>query len=684
MAKSGTITKTIRTGYQLKLVWTIGSQSVANNTSTVTVKVQLVSTGASYTINSSATKSGSLTINGTKYTFTFSAALSGSQTKTLFTKTVTIAHSADGSKTCAFSTTCGINVTLGSTYYGNVTASGNGTFDTIPRATTPTLSASSVNMGSSITINMPRAADSFTHTLTYKFGNATGTIGSGLGTSKAWTVPLTLASQIPSGTSGTCTITCKTYNGSTLIGTKTVTFTAKVPASVVPTISSVAVADTNSAYATQFGSLVQNKSKAKFTITAAGAYGSTIKAYKTTIEGKSYTGATPTTAVLTGSGNVTATITVTDSRGRTAKTTKTFNRLAYSPPKITVLDAFRSDAEGAENYEGTNAKIIAAFSIAAVGNKNTSSYKIEYKLQSASSWTQLTSGSGYTYSNSIITDAIFGVDSSFDVRLTITDYFGSISKTVELPTAFTLLDFNASGKGLAFGKVSEQAEGIEFALKTFFSNAETPSSVKYLEAGQDLNDVMEAGFYAIPNTTVSGSLLNKPWEGTPTGSLLVMVEGNTNQRVQIMHKSSRAEGAIYERCIYQGTWGEWQTVHDGAGKILWTGGMYMTGGHVISFSEPASKQPSGIVLVFSEYYDGEVKNQSFASFFVPKQLIASHSGSGHCFRMCTSNLAYYATKYLYIRDDGITGHANNNLTGTGTCGISYTNNRFVLRYVIGV
>ena len=73
MAASGTIQAAIRTGYRLQIAWTVGSQSVANNTSSVTAKVQLVSTGSSYTINSSASKSGSLTINGTKYTFSFSA-----------------------------------------------------------------------------------------------------------------------------------------------------------------------------------------------------------------------------------------------------------------------------------------------------------------------------------------------------------------------------------------------------------------------------------------------------------------------------------------------------------------------------------------------------------------------------------------------------------------------------------
>ena len=95
MASSGTIQQAIRTGYRLQIAWSVGSQSVANNTSSVTAKVQLVSTGSSYTINSSASKSGSLTINGTKYTFNFTAALSGNQTKTLFTKTVTIPHNSD-------------------------------------------------------------------------------------------------------------------------------------------------------------------------------------------------------------------------------------------------------------------------------------------------------------------------------------------------------------------------------------------------------------------------------------------------------------------------------------------------------------------------------------------------------------------------------------------------------------
>ena len=682
MASSGTITKAIRTGYQMKIVWTVGSQSVANNTSSVTVKVQLVSTGSSYTINSSASKSGTLTINGTKYSFSFTAALSGNQTKTLYTKTVTIAHNADGSKTCAFASTIGINVTLSGTYYGNVTASGNGTFDTIPRATTPTLSASSVNMGASITINMPRASSSFDHTLTYKFGNATGTIGTDLGTSKAWTVPLSLASQIPSGTSGTCTVTCKTYNGSTLIGTKSVSFTAKVPTSVVPTISAVSMAETVSGLAAQFGAYVQGKSKVKITITAAGAYGSTIKTYKTTVDGKSYSGASPTTGTLS-SGSKTVTITVTDSRGRTAKTTRTLSVVAYSAPTISILTAVRALQDGTDNYEGQHGKIALAFSISPVGNKNSSAYTLEYKAKSASTWTEIQAGTGYSLTDTIITGAVFGVDSAYDIRVSVTDYFTTIRKTTEIPTAFTLLDFNASGRALAFGKVSELEEGVEFGLMAHFTHAETPSSVRYLTEGQDLNEVLEPGFYTIPTTAISGTLVNKPFTGTSTGSLIVLREGNGLQRAQIFHVASKANGAIYERSYYSGTWGEWQTVYNGGGKILWEGGMYMTASHKITLPEAISKQPSGIVLVFSRYDDGAVSEHNYNSFFVHKAFVAAKPGVGSAFRMNTVNFSVVATKYLYINDTTIAGNDSNDDTGTGS-GVTYNNKAYVLRYVIGV
>ena len=686
MAASGTIQKAIRTGYNIQVVWTVDSQSVENNTSTVTAKVQLVSTGSSYTINSSASKSGSLTINGTKYTFTFTAALSGSQTKTLYTKTVTVAHNADGTKTCAFSATAGINVTLGGTYYGNVTASGNGVFNTIARASSigSVTSSVSVNGTNAVTVAIDRKSSNFTHTVVFSFGSHSKTT-TGVGTSTSYVIPQSWLTAIPSATSGTAKVTVTTYSGSTKIGSAvSKNFTLTVPASVVPTISGVTIAETVAGINAQFGGFVQSKSKAKVTITAAGVYGSTIKTYKTTIDGKNYSGSAPTTGTLNTSGNRTMTITVTDSRGRTASTTKTVAVIAYTAPKITSFQGFRCLKDGTENYEGTYLSASVNFSISPVGEKNTAAYTVEYKMQSASAWTALTSGAVYALNDTIVSaSAPFGIDSSFDVRLSVTDFFTTVRSTFELPTAFTLLDFHAGGRALAFGKVCEVKEGVEFALPTIFSHAETPSSVTHLTDGQDLDTVLEPGFYTIPTTAISGTLINKPYTGTSTGNLIVLREGNGAQKAQIVHVASKPNGAIYERCYYSGAWGDWKTVYNGGGKILWEGAMYMTASHKIALAEAISKQPSGIVLVFSRY-DGEAASEhNYNSFFVHKAFVAAKPGVGSAFRMNTVNFSVVATKYLYINDTTIAGNDSNDDTGTGS-GVTYNNKAYVLRYVIGI
>lgn len=193
---------------------TQNSQSIANNTSSIMVKCYVTTSGGSY---NNYSPSGKCTINGTTYSFSHSIP---ANTKTLvYSKTVTVGHNTDGTKTVSASFT--FNTEL---YEGTIKASTSKKLTTIPRTTTPSLSASSVKPGGSITISMPRASSSFDHTLTYSCGKSSGTIGSNLGTSKTWTVPTSFITQNPNGNQ-TCTITCKTYSGSTYIGSKSVSFT---------------------------------------------------------------------------------------------------------------------------------------------------------------------------------------------------------------------------------------------------------------------------------------------------------------------------------------------------------------------------------------------------------------------------------------------------------------------------
>ena len=83
---------------------TPNSQSIANNTSNVTVRVNCSWTGGSYnkqTTNGVPNAGGWVTIDGTYYYFnsTFNDNRTSSGSKTLYTKTLDIKHGTDGTKT---------------------------------------------------------------------------------------------------------------------------------------------------------------------------------------------------------------------------------------------------------------------------------------------------------------------------------------------------------------------------------------------------------------------------------------------------------------------------------------------------------------------------------------------------------------------------------------------------------
>lgn len=460
MAKSGLIKNDFSNYYRIQIAWEITSQNIANNTSNVAVKVQLVSLNPNANIVSNTPKNGKLNINGVWYPFTFNTTLAGNQTKTLFTKTVTINHDSNGSKTCSLATECSINVTLSGVYVGTVKATGSGTFDTIPRATVPTLSNDKPTMGNTITITLSRASSEFTHTVKYAWGKDLVLIAKNVTTSTSWTIPLELANGVPNGLTGSGAIVCETYKGSILIGSERVPFSATVPTSVKPTITNITITEAATGLAEKIEAFVQGRSKLSVVVSANGVYGGTIKSYKTTVNGTVYTSGTFETETLLKSGQMDVTTTVTDSRGRSATLTRSINVLAYEIPSISSLSAYRVNETGEKNDEGTFCKVDLSFIISSLNDKNDKSYALDIQESGATEWIPLESGSVYAYNGSY-TDAngILNADKPYRVRLTVSDYFTSVTRVYEIPTAYTLLDVHSSCRGIAFGKVSE-IEGL--------------------------------------------------------------------------------------------------------------------------------------------------------------------------------------------------------------------------------
>lgn len=455
MAKSGSITTNESHGRSVKLSWSLSSQSVENNQSTLSWSI----TGAGSASGWVMTGGFKAIINGTTvYSTSTDTRIQLYNGTSVASGTTKITHNADGTKSFSLSIEAGVY-----TYAVSVTASGTHTLDTIPRAST--VSATNTNLNSASTITITRASSSFTHTLTYSFGSTTGTIVSKTtSTSVSWTPALTLANQIPNAVSGTCTITCDTYNGSTKIGSKTCTLTLTVPASVKPTMTSVTATRVDGDVPAAWAIYVQNKSKATVKINgAAGAYGSTISSYSISGGGYSSTASSFTTGFLTTSGTITFTAKVTDSRGRVSDAaTVSISVVAYSAPSFTSYLSQRATSAGTVNDDGTYIRGLISYSYASCSSKNTVTRATYYKKSSSSSWTNanksFSSGTAFTFGGGAIS-----TESSYDVKYTITDAFTTVTIIDMVSTASVLMDFKAGGKGIAIGKVSEKDKTLEIA-----------------------------------------------------------------------------------------------------------------------------------------------------------------------------------------------------------------------------
>lgn len=472
---SGSFTLSGSGNFSVVIYWSETYNESANTHNVSITKCQLKSSnwyGFTYYPN------GGLYINGTQVV-TFNSAL-GSHNCTIGSQNTgydivatsgysgppwtlsNIAGNTDGTKSVSISANFQCFTAAGNGGSGwSVNSSQTVTLHTIPRKSSVSMPATT--MGSAGTISVTRASSSFTHTITYSFGNTTGTIATkSSSTSISWTPPTSLAAQVPNSTSGTCTLTCSTYNGTTLIGTSSTTVTLYVPASIKPTLSSLTVTRVDGTVPSSWDIYVQYKSKATLTINgAAGASGSTITAYSITGGGVSSTQSSVTTGFLNTSGSITFTGKVRDSRGHWSdEATVTINVVAYASPRFNSYMTQRCTSAGTSSANGTYAKSKVSYTYWSCSGKNTITTAVAYKKSTDSSYTNagvtFTSGTEFTFG-----EGNLSVDYSYDIRFTLTDAFGTVTVIDSLSTASVLMDFKAGGTGLAVGKVSETDDCFE-------------------------------------------------------------------------------------------------------------------------------------------------------------------------------------------------------------------------------
>lgn len=236
-----------------------------------------------------------------------------------------------------------------------------------------------------------------------------------------------------------------------------------------------------------FGSLyLQGKSSIKLTVNGAkGIYGSTITTYSIKGGDYSYSGEsnTYTTDVLSKSGDITFTATITDSRGFTASKTVKVTIIAYTLPTLT-FETYRCDSSGTKDIiKGTYIYVKPTFTYCVITGNAIKTKSI--KINNTSKSTAFNSGQGYVFSG-------YALNTTHEVEVSITDNVGNTVTVIhDIDIGKVILNIPPHKNGVGWGRYCNK-EGefqIEYDLNIFG---------KILKNGEELPVFTKNGNYSVP------------------------------------------------------------------------------------------------------------------------------------------------------------------------------------------
>ncbi len=471
MASNGSFNTNSYDGRHVQFSWNVASQSVANNNTTINWSISAVG-GSSSWYRSNPT---SVYINGNcvYYNGTRVQQYKG----TIASGSYTIAHNSEGN--ASFSASVSSAIYSAST---NCNGSGSWSLPQIARAsqpsciTWPNTTENIGDIGSTITIHMNRHSDIFTHTVRYSFYDLNGTIATNVASNCTWTIPESFYSKMPNLNSSWGTIYADTYNGSTKIGTKSVKFTCNV-ANANPTIDKIDYYD-SSKKTTDITEdnqiIIRNNSNLEFKLTnlIALKYATLSKVEillngitkSATLSGSSVPSQVINFGIVNSSSNLTASISVIDSRG---------NKTSYSKD-ITIVDWVQPSAiincQRENNFYSTTHLTVDG-SISSINDKNVIKIQYQYKK---------TTDTNYSALNIIQdnTQTSFEIDNKFawDIRVIVSDLIGSTTYNSFVDKGIPIVYFDRSLSSMGvncFPKYNNSLEvnGVCFSGQVLYNSA---------------------------------------------------------------------------------------------------------------------------------------------------------------------------------------------------------------------
>lgn len=556
MASSGSFNTSGYSGRYLTFAWSVKSQDVANNRTTINWSLR--GAGGS-TTNWFMSGNFKVLINGQQVYFSSSRIQLYNGT-TVASGTFTINHNNDGTASFGAYAEAGI-------YYVAVNCSGSGSWSlpTIPRASQPSINtypnnSPNFNIGDKITIHMNRAASVFTHTVKFNYGSTSVTVATGVTNSCTFdtsTIANALYALIPNANTYSNTISVTTYNGSTNIGTKTCPYNAKV-VNANPTFNA-AYLDSNSTTAgvTENNQIiVRNKSTLTVNVTSAAAQKSaTLKTAKCVILGQtvsaniSGSSATLNIGTINTSQNTTAAVTVTDSRGNSTTKNLTIMVADWQAPSA-IITMHRHD----NYYSETDVNVDANYS--SVDGKNAITIQVRTQKQGTSSWSDY-----QTLEDNITSVLDLDNEYAWNIQVLLTDRLGgSTTYSAVLSRGMPIIYFDRIKSSTGFNCFPQYDQSVEIAGRLFVNNEDIVS--KFTGIGGVARSAPTSDW----NTACS------TLSGIYMGSSMANAPNNSSNWFFVLHMAHNAKYQrqvafdffsinIFTRRMDNGTWGAWEQVH---------------------------------------------------------------------------------------------------------------------------
>lgn len=460
MASSGSFNTTNYDGRYLTFAWSIASQSIENNTTTISWTLKGAGSAGSSWYNAGNFK---VVINGTTV-YQSSTRIKLYNGTLVSSGTFTMAHDQSGNKSFTASAEAGI-------YYVAVNCSGSGSWSLpqISRAATIT-AAPNFTDEENPTINYVNPAGNSVSTLQacISLTGATDNIQyrniPKTGTSYTFTLTTAERNSLRAAAANSNTLTVIFYvktviSGQTFYSTLSRTMTV---VNAAPTFTAVSYQDTNPTTVAITGNnqnIIQSKSVVSFTIGSISAlkYATLSRVSITinsetvnsTLSGSSVSDKVVSFGTINSSSSLAAKITVTDSRGNTSSANLNINMLAWQAPSAIITCARRNNY-----YTETDLKVNADYS--SLGGRNTISIQYQYKESSGSSWSAWT-----TIQDDVTTTVSLDNTKAWDIKVKVADRLGSVTYNLSVDRGIPIVYYDRVKRSVGFNCFPANDNSVE-------------------------------------------------------------------------------------------------------------------------------------------------------------------------------------------------------------------------------